>query len=230
MSRRHRAVRAKIRASSRGRAVRLEDLYEDGDDAGPSSYRPKTRSSSRARIARFADDYDDGDGAGTSGVSTRSRASKRARVPRPVVHDSDDSDDGDGSSGVNPPPRPRPARSEAEVGGSEWEMESDDSCDDRTYHPPRAPENLPGRGGICDSDTSEESESEPEDMEYVRVHDTTLDSVQDSDLPLAFRIARLAQVNGPGTSAFTWRHSQEAYVRRNAFSGEYLLYSCCAMH
>ena len=194
--------------------------------------RSKTRASSRARAARFVDDYDDVDGAGPSGARPKTRASKRARAAR-FVDDSDDLD-GAGSSGVNPPARPRTppsvARSEAEVGGSEWEMESDDSCDDRTYHPPRGPENLPGRGGIGDSDTSEESESEPEDMEYVRVHDTTLDSVQDSDLPLAFRIARLAQVNGPGTSAFTWRHSQEAYVRRNAFSGEYFLYSCCAMH
>ena len=229
MSRSIRAVRAKIRGSSRGRAVRVEDLYDDGDDAGPSGYRPKTRSSSRARVARFADDYDDGDGAGASGVRPRTRASKRAKTPRFVL-DSDSSDDGDGPPGVNPPPQPRTVRSEAEIGGSDWERQSDDSLDDRTYHPPRAPVNLPGRGGIGESETSEESESEPEDMAYVRVHDSTLDSVQDSDLPLQFRIARLAQVNGPGTDHFTWTYSQDAYVRRNAFSGEYLLYSCCAMH
>ena len=227
MSRRsHRAARALIRGSSRGRSVRLEDVVEDGDDVGPSGYHPKTRSSSRTRAAGFEADYDDGDGAGTSGgVRPKTRASKRARTKRIVVPDYDTSDSSDGASDVNPPPRPRAASSDVEVGGSEWEMASDDSCDDRTYVPQRRPENLSGRGGICDSDTTTEEESDLDDMDYVRVHDSTLDSVMDSDLPLKFRCAKLAQINAPGTDHFVWRYSQEAYVRRNAFSGEPLLYS-----
>ena len=141
------------------------------------------------------------------------------------VEDYDDFD-GAGPSGVNPPPRPQPAPAAygTDIGDSDWEMEFDDSDIDRTYQPPpRAPVNFAGRHDLSDSDTEVEFEEEGEDVDYVRMHDSTLDSVPDSDLPLAFRIARQAQVNAPGTDAFSWRHKTDAMVRRGVFIGVYLL-------
>ena len=165
--------------------------------------RSRTRAASLARAASF----------------------EQASLARAASFEQDYDDlDGAGPSGANPPVRPLTpplvASSQAEVGDSDWEIEADDSFDDRSYEPPRPPANSTGLHTLSDSDTTTDgSESELDDMDYVRVHDSTVDSVLDSDVPLASRFARLAQVNAPGTDRFTWRYSQDAYVRRNAFSG-----------
>ena len=77
------------------------------------------------------------------------------------------------------------------------------------------------------SETKVELEEELEDVDYVRMHDSCMESVPDSDLPLAFRIAREAQLNAPGTHAFRWRPKTDALVRRGVFLGMYLLCSFC---
>ena len=162
------------------------------------------RSSTRPRASRFVDDYDDLDGAGPSGNQ---------------------------NSFAQPPAAAEVGASEATEYGSDWELEIDESDNDHTWVPPRKPVNLPGDHDLSDSDTEIEFDEELDDVDYVRMHDVSMESVPDSDLPLKFRLARLAQVNAPGTDAFSWRRKTPALVRRGAFLGVYtscILVKCCS--
>ena len=150
------------------------------------------RSSTRPRAQRFEDDYDDLDGAGPSG-NQNSFAHAAAEVEA----------------------------SEHEY-GSDWELEIDDSDNDHTWVPPKMPVNLPRGHDLSDSETEVEFEEELDDIDYVRMHDASMESVPDSDLPILFRLARLAQVNAPGTDAFSWKRRTPALVRRGAFLGVYI--------
>ena len=154
------------------------------------------RSSTRTRASRFEFDYDDLDGAGPSGNQ---------------------------NSFAQPPAAAEVEASETEY-GSDWELEIDDSENDHTWVPPRVPENLPRDHDLSDSETEVEFEEDLDDIDYVRMHDASLESVPDSDLPIAFRLARLAQVNAPGTDAFCWRRKTPALVRRGAFLGVYTVH------
>ena len=151
------------------------------------------RSSTRPRASRFEFDYDDLDGAGPSGNQ---------------------------NSFAQPPAAAEVEASETEY-GSDWELEIDDSENDHTWVPPRVPENLPRDHDLSDSETEVEFEEDLDDIDYVRMHDASMESVPDSDLPIAFRLARQAQVNAPGTDAFCWRRKTPALVRRGAFLGVY---------
>ena len=154
------------------------------------------RSSTRTRASRFEFDYDDLDGAGPSGNQ---------------------------NSFAQPPAAAEVEASETEY-GSDWELEIDDSENDHTWVPPRVPENLPRDHDLSDSETEVEFEEDLDDIDYVRMHDASLESVPDSDLPIAFRLARQAQVNAPGTDAFCWRRKTPALVRRGAFLGVYTVH------
>ena len=132
------------------------------------------RSSTRPRASRFEDDYDDLDGAGPSG-NQNSFAQPHA------------------AAGVG--------ASETEY-GSDWELEIDDSDNDHTWVPPRVPENLPGDHDLSDTEPEVEFEEDLDDIDYVRMHDASMEFVPDSDLPLLFHVAKQAQLNAPGSNAF----------------------------
>ena len=142
---------------------------------------------------RFEDDYDDLDGAGPSGNQDRI---------------------------AQPQPAEAVGASETEY-DSDWELEIDDSDNDHTWVPPKVPENLPGAHDLSDTESEGEVvfEEDLDDLDYVRQHDVSMESVPDSDLPLAFRVARQAQVNALGSNAFCWRRRTPARTRRRVFLG-----------
>ena len=182
---------------------------------------PYARASAvRTRASGYVTDSSDLEGAGPSGVIPQVR-------PRPA---SAVSGLERGSDGVVPPSRSRPASAvcDLEMYGSDEEIELtemsedltfDDSDMDRTYLPPRQPVNLPGDQALSDSESDWESDLEMDEEDYVRMANSSMESVPDSDMPLRDRLAGHAQVNAPGTAAFKWRPKTDAFVRRGAFLG-----------
>ena len=51
-----------------------------------------------------------------------------------------------------------------------WELEIDDTDNDRTYVPRKVPENSAGPNDLSDSETEVEFEEDLDDLDYVRVH------------------------------------------------------------
>ena len=165
-----------------------------------------SRVSTRSRASRFEDDYDDRDGAETSGY--------QAPIAQPDV----------AAAVAASRVAAAAAASQTDLYGSDWELEMHDSDDDHTYVPPKLPENLPVEHSLSDSEPEYELDDDLDAEDYVRMHDVSMESVPDSDLPLAFRIAREAQVNAPGTDAFRWRRKTPAFIRRGVFLGVYLFH------
>ena len=83
------------------------------------------KASTRTLPLRFEDDYDDLDRAGPSGENQ-------------IAH---------------PQPAAAVGASEDDFYDSDWDLEIDDSDNDRTYVPPKVPENLPGAHDLSDSGT-----------------------------------------------------------------------------
>ena len=84
-------------------------------------------------------------------------------------------------------------------------------------------ENLPGYHSLSDTEPEIEFDEDLDDLDYVRMHDSSMESVPDSDLPLAFRVARQAQVNAPGSNAFCWRCKTPTFTRHGVFLGMYCI-------
>ena len=155
-------------------------------------------------------------------ASTRPQTVGAGRAGDTARYENDYDDlDGAGPSREPSAPLPAPAVPSDAVGGSSWEQESvdsDDSVGDRTY-------TLPPRSGIhdfsdSDSENHSDHEGDEEELDYVRRHDVSMDSVEsveDSGVSLADRAwVRRAEVNAPGTASFVWR-KQPAMKRHGAW-------------
>ena len=127
------------------------------------------KASTCTRPLRFVEDYEDLDGAGPSGENQIAQRQPAAAV----------------------------GAFETDLYDSDWELEIDDLDNDHTWIPPKVPENLPGAHDLSDTETEVEFEEDLDNIDYVRLHDASMESVPDSDIPLAFCVARPAQVNAP---------------------------------
>ena len=90
------------------------------------------------------------------------------------------------------------------LGDSDWEMESENSDEDPEFAP------------VPDSDDDTALDDSDDEIDYVNLHDSSIDS----DEPIGSILLRHAERNAPGQPGFVWRQTSNL-PRRYGFSGMY---------